>query len=192
MRKITGSFSPPRPPRLRPTRSAGLLAAGALVAAAAGAGGLSATAAAAPAPSAAAAHVWITTADGTDKLSDLGTVDFSTAPSTAPTVVVDPPLTYQTMQGFGGAITDSSASVLYTLPAAQRAQVMASLFSPVTGDGLDYLRQPVGGSDMVATAPYTYDDLAAGQTDYNMRHFSVAHDQAQILPLLREAKSLNA
>src|SRR5487761_93466 len=163
-------------------RSASLLAAGA-IAAAVGAARLNTTAAAAPAPGTTSAHVWITTADGADKLSDLGTVGFSAAPSTAPTVVVDPTLTYQTMQGFGGAITDSSASVLYTLPAAQRAQVMASLFSPVTGDGLDYLRQPIGGSDMVATAPYTYDDLAAGQTDYNVRHFSVARDQAQILPL---------
>src|SRR6202020_2968295 len=185
-------------------RSASLLAAGVLVAAAGvGAGGLNAAAAAAapaappapPAPAAPAsgatsAHVWITTADGTDKLSDLGTVDFSTAPSTAPTVVVDPTLTYQTMQGFGGAITDSSATVLYTLPAAQRAQVMASLFSPRTGRGLDYLRQPIGGSDMVATAAYTYDDVPAGQTDYDMRHFTVAHDQAELLPLLREAKAL--
>ncbi len=192
MRKITGSFRPPRLRRLWTARSAGLLAAGAFFVAAAGAGGLNATAAAAaPAPGMAPAHVWITTADGADKLSDLGTVDFSTAPSTAPTVVVDPTLTYQTMQGFGGAITDASASVLYTLPAGQRAQVMASLFSPTTGDGLDYLRQPIGGSDMVATAPYTYDDLPAGQTDYSMQHFSIAHDQAQILPLLREAKALN-
>ena len=192
MRNTTGIFRPPRPRKRWTARSASLLAAGVLVAAA-GAGGLNAAAAAAaPAPpGAASAHVWITTADGTDKLSDLGTVDFSTAPSTAPTVVVDPTLTYQTMQGFGGAITDSSATVLYTLPAAQRAQVMASLFSPTTGDGLDYLRQPIGGSDMVATAPYTYDDLPAGQTDYGMQHFSIAHDQAQILPLLREAKALN-
>jgi len=191
MRNNTGILRPPRLPKRWTARSASLLAAGVLVAAA-GAGGLNAAAAAAaPAPGATAAHVWITTADGTDKLSDLGTVDFSTAPSTAPTVVVDPTLTYQTMQGFGGAITDSSATVLYTLPAAQRAQVMASLFSPTTGDGLDYLRQPIGGSDMVATAPYTYDDLPAGQTDYGMQHFSIAHDQAEILPLLREAKALN-
>jgi glucosylceramidase len=199
------AFRPPRRRKRWTARSASLLAAGALVGAAGvGAGGLNAAAAvaapaataapavpAAPAAGATSAHVWVTTADGTDKLSDLGTVDFSSAPSAAPTVVVDPTLTYQTMQGFGGAITDSSATVLYTLPAAQRAQVMASLFSPTTGDGLDYLRQPIGGSDMVATAPYTYDDLTAGQTDYDMRHFSIAHDQAQILPLLREAKALN-
>src|SRR5580692_6066455 len=122
----TGILRPPRLRKRRTARPASLLGAGVLVAAAC-AGGLNAAAAAAapvaPAPGAASAHVWITTADGTDKLSDVGTVDFSTAPSTAPTVVVDPTLTYQTMQGFGGAITDSSASVLYTLPAAQRAQV---------------------------------------------------------------------
>jgi glucosylceramidase len=190
MRETPGSFTPPRLRGLWTGRSASLLAAGVIVAAV-GAGGQNATAAAAHAPGTASAHVWITTANGADKLSDLGTVDFSHAPSTAPTVVVDPTLTYQTMQGFGGAITDSSASVLYTLPTAQRAQVMASLFSPTTGDGLDYLRQPVGGSDMVATAAYTYDDMPAGQTDYSMQHFRIAHDQAQILPLLREAKALN-
>jgi glucosylceramidase len=139
-----------------------------------------------------AAQVWISTADGADKLSDLGTVAFSTAASSAPTVVVDPTQTFQAMQGFGASITDASASVLYTLPAAQRAQTMASLFSPATGDGLNFLRQPIGGSDMVATAPYTYDDLPAGQTDYAMKDFSIAHDQAQILPLLREAQRLNS
>jgi glucosylceramidase len=191
MQKTPGSLRPPRLRRLWTGRPASLFAAGAIVAAAC-AGGLNATAAAAAhAPGTASAHVWITTANGADKLSDLGTVDFSTAASTAPAVVVDPTLTYQTMQGFGGAITDSSASVLYGLPTVQRAAVMASLFDPRTGDGLDYLRQPIGASDFVTTAPYTYDDVPAGQTDYGMQHFSIAHDQAQILPLLRQAKALN-
>ena len=155
----------------------------------------SATGAAADGPGGPApvtAQVWMTTANGADELTDLGSVAFSTAAAGVPTVVVDPTLTYQTMQGFGGAITDSSASVLYTLPPRQRAQVMASLFSPHGGDGLDYLRQPIGASDMVAgTTDYTYDDRPAGQTDYSMADFSIAHDQAEILPLLREAEALN-
>jgi glucosylceramidase len=144
-----------------------------------------------PAPAPTAAHVWITTPDGTDKLTDAGSVAFGTTAPTAPTVVVDPTLTYQTMQGFGAAVTDSSASVLSGLSPAARAATMASLFSPASGDGLDYLRQPVGGSDFVTTAAYTYDDLPAGQVDYDQRHFSIAHDQAQILPLLRQAKAIN-
>src|SRR5580698_3265659 len=149
---------------------------------AAAAPAVTASATTASAQAAVTAHVWVTTPDGTDKLTPLAPATFGNSKPAAPTIVVDPTLTYQTMQGFGGAITDSSATVLYTLPAAQRAQVMASLFSPTTGDGLDYLRQPIGGSDMVAMAPYTYDDLTAGQTDYGLRHFSVTHDQAQILP----------
>jgi glucosylceramidase len=138
-----------------------------------------------------AAHVWLTTPDGTNRLADKGTVAFGAAPATAPTVVVDPTLTYQTMQGFGAAITDSSATVFSGLSPATRDATMRSLFDPVTGDGLDYLRQPIGGSDFVANAAYTYDDLPAGQTDYAQRSFSIAHDQAQILPLLREAKAIN-
>ena len=142
-------------------------------------------------PAPVSAHVWVTTPDGADKLSDLGTVAFGGAPVTAPEIVVDPTLTFQRMQGFGGAITDSSATVLYRLSPAVRAATMRSLFDPVTGDGLDYLRQPIGASDFVTTAAYTYDDMPAGQTDYQQRHFSIAHDQAQILPLLRQADALN-
>src|ERR1700722_9451214 len=142
-------------------------------------------------PAPVSAHVWVSTPDGTDKLSDLGTVAFGDAPVTAPEIVVDPTLTFQRMQGFGGAITDSSATVLYRLSPAVRAATMRSLFDPVTGDGLDYLRQPIGASDFVTTAAYTYDDMPAGQTDYQQRHFSIAHDQAQILPLLRQAEAIN-
>ena len=149
-----------------------------------------ASASAGPAP--VTAHVWVTTPDGTDKLTALAPATFGSATPAAPTIVVDPTLTYQTMQGFGGAITDSAATVLYRLSPAARATTMRSLFDPVTGDGLDYLRQPIGASDFVATADYTYDDLPAGQTDYAQKHFSIAHDQAQILPLLRQAEALNA
>ncbi|HZR48987.1 MAG TPA: glycoside hydrolase family 30 beta sandwich domain-containing protein [Streptosporangiaceae bacterium] len=169
-----------------------------LIAASAGAALAAAVAVTVPAAGALAggappvlAHVWVTTPDGTDKLSDLGTVAFGGAPVTAPTIVVDPTQTFQTMQGFGGAITDSAATVLYRLSPAVRTATMRSLFDPATGDGLDYLRQPIGASDFVATADYTYDDMPAGQTDYQQRHFSIAHDRAQILPLLREAKAIN-
>jgi glucosylceramidase len=138
-----------------------------------------------------AAHVWLTTADGKYKLTDMGTVSFTSAQPSVPTVVVDPSRRFQTMAGFGGAITDSSATVLYRLSPTARAATMRMLFDPRTGDGLSYLRQPIGGSDFVATAPYTYDDMPAGQTDYPQRHFSIAHDEAEILPLLREAEALN-
>ncbi len=159
--------------------------------AAASATTLAAGASASAGPAPVTAHVWVTTPDGTDKLTALAPATFGSAMPSAPTIVVDPTLTYQRMQGFGGSITDSAATVLYRLSPAARTATMRSLFDPVTGDGLDYLRQPIGASDFVATADYTYDDLPAGQSDLAQQHFSIAHDQAQILPLLRQAKALN-
>jgi glucosylceramidase len=137
------------------------------------------------------ARVWVTTPDGTAKLSDQGNVAFHRGGSTALTVTVDPSRTYQRMEGFGASITDSSAQVLYRLDPATRAATMRDLFSPSDGDGLAVLRQPMGASDFVEGDHYTYDDVPAGQTDYALEHFTVGHDTAQILPLLRTARALN-
>jgi glucosylceramidase len=137
------------------------------------------------------ARVWVTTPDGTAKVSDQGSVAFHRGGSTALTITVDPSRTYQRMEGFGASITDSSAQVVYRLDPATRAATMRDLFSPSDGDGLAVLRQPMGASDFVEGAHYTYDDVPAGQTDYALAHFSVGHDSAQILPLLRTARALN-
>jgi glucosylceramidase len=138
-----------------------------------------------------AARVHVTTADRSLLLADRGTVAFGDAPAAAPTIDVDPSQRFQTMEGFGASITDSSASVLYRLDADRRDAVMRDLFDPEHGDGLSYLRQPMGASDFVDGPHYTYDDMPAGRTDYGLRHFSIAHDRAQILPLLRRARQLN-
>jgi glucosylceramidase len=137
------------------------------------------------------ARVWLTTPDGTAQLRDEGTVAFRRGGSQALTITVDPSRSYQRMVGFGASITDSSAHVLYGLDASTRAATMRDLFSPSDGDGLAVLRQPMGSSDFVQGDHYTYDDLPAGQTDYALEHFSIAHDRAQILPLLRSALALN-
>ncbi len=154
--------------------------------------GTGASASAVPTPAAhpRAAHVWVTTPDRTQLLSDDGPVPFSGA-AAGQQVQVNEKHTYQTITGFGAAITDSSAVDLYRLDPRTRSRLMAELFDPRHGEGLSFLRQPIGASDFVDGKDYTFDDLPAGQTDYAMRHFSVAHDQRQILPLLRQAKRLN-
>jgi glucosylceramidase len=69
---------------------------------------------------------------------------------------------------------------------------MTSLFDPRVGAGLSYLRQPMGGTDFVTTTATTYDDLPAGQTDYEMMGFSIARDQSNgVLPLLQQARAIN-
>ena len=147
-------------------------------------------AAAAPAAAAPSAHVWITTTDGSLRLADAGSVPFERGGSGELTITVDPSRAYQRMDGFGASITDASATVLYGLDRRSRAAAMASLFGR-DGDRLSFLRQPMGSSDFVAGPHYTYDDMPAGRTDYRMRHFSIAHDRGQILPLLRQALALN-
>ena len=138
------------------------------------------------------AQVWVTTPDRAELLHQRAPVTFTPGTSDLPTIEVDPGTTYQAMDGFGGSITDSSASLIAPMPAAQRDQVMRSLFDPQAGIGVSFLRQPVGSSDFTAAATHwTYDDVAPGQTDMPLAHFSIAHDQAQILPLLRQAKALN-
>jgi glucosylceramidase len=134
------------------------------------------------------AHVWVTTPDGTEQMTDGGTVAFQAGGSSSLTVTVDPSRTYQRMDGFGASITDSSAQVLYRLDPQQRDAAMRDVFST---DQLSLLRQPMGASDFVDGPFYTYDDVPAGQTDYDLRHFSVDHDRAQILPLIRQALALN-
>jgi glucosylceramidase len=142
----------------------------------------------APAAAAPAAQVWVTTPDGAMKLADRGAVSFQPGGSDALTISVDPSRRYQTMDGFGASITDSSAHVLMSLSSQNRSAAMRSLFRD---DRLSFLRQPIGASDFVAGDFYTYDDVPAGQTDYDMRRFSIAHDRAEILPLLRQALALN-
>jgi glucosylceramidase len=162
--------------------------------------GAAATAAAlilagAPAPAAPAGpavRVWVTTPDRAEQLHERAPLRFGAGRSDAPTIVLDPTARYQRIDGFGASITDSAAAVLYRLDPAARDAAMRSLFDPRSGIGVSFLRQPVGSSDFTAAAEhYTYDDVPPGQTDFALRNFSIAHDRAQILPLLRRAKQLN-
>jgi glucosylceramidase len=138
------------------------------------------------------ARVWVTTVDRAELLQERAPVTFHEGSSAQPTIVVDGDRSFQSVDGFGASITDSSASVLYRLSPAARDETMRKLFDPVRGIGVSFLRQPIGSSDFTAAANhYTYDDVPAGATDFPLRHFSVAHDEAQILPLLRRARQLN-
>ncbi|WP_436534178.1 discoidin domain-containing protein [Actinoplanes sp. HUAS TT8] len=154
--------------------------------------GPAAAAVAHPPSRAAQARVWVTTVDRGELLHERAPVAFRRGSSPQPTIVVNPERTYQRMDGFGAAITDSSADVLYRLSPPKRDDAVRSLFDRKNGIGVSFLRQPIGSSDFTAAAEhYTYDDVPAGQTDFALRHFSIDHDRAQILPLLRQARKLN-
>ncbi len=147
---------------------------------------------AAPASRPPTAEVWVTTVDRAELLHQRAPVTFSRHTSPLTTITIDPQRTYQSVDGFGAAVTDSSAAVLYRLTPAAREQTLRSLFDPAAGIGISMLRQPVGSSDFTAAAShYTYDDVPAGQSDFTLSRFSIDHDRAQVLPLLRRARQLN-
>jgi glucosylceramidase len=96
------------------------------------------------------------------------------------------------MDGFGGSLTDSSAWLIWNkLSASQQTTLMQQLFSPSSGIGISFLRQPMGATDFSASGNYSYNDMPAGQTDPNLANFSIAHDTAYIIPLVKQALSIN-
>ena len=137
------------------------------------------------------AQVWLTTPDRSKLLEKQADVTFGDGSPGGATINVDASQTLQTMDGFGASLTDSSAALLYGLSPERRNEVMRKVFDPDAGIGMSFLRQPIGSSDFVDGPHYTYNDIPADQTDFNMERFSIDHDRAQILPLLREALALN-
>src|SRR5882757_2836635 len=100
---------------------------------------------------------------------------------------------YQQFVGAGASMTDTAGYLLNSsgaLSASTRSAVMTALFSPTSGIGLDFLRNPMGASDL-ARYSYSYDDMPAGQADPNLNNFSISHDLTDILPLTKQAEQLN-
>jgi glucosylceramidase len=136
-----------------------------------------------------AVSVTETTTDQSQLLAPQTGASFAPGSSSQGQVItINPSTTYQTMTGFGASFTDSSAWLVYNSPL--RNQIMTKLFDPDQGIGLDFLRQPIGASDF-SQSLFSYDDMPSGQTDPTLANFSVAHDQAYILPVLQQALSIN-
>ena len=58
------------------------------------------------------------------------------------------------------------------------------------GIGVSFIRNPMGASDLTRFH-YSYDDNPPGGSDPNLDYFSIAHDQADIIPLVQYALLLN-
>lgn len=137
-------------------------------------------------------QVWLTTSDGSNQLTQQANVTFGANTGNASTINVNEYQKLQQMDGFGAAVTDSSAWLIHdNLSTSQQATLMQNLFSPTQGIGLSFVRIPMGASDFSLNGPYSYDDLPAGQTDPNLNTFSINHDLGYIIPVLQQAHALN-
>lgn len=132
-------------------------------------------------------QVLLTTGDQSKLLSQ--EPDLHPSSGNGAEIVVDKSKEYQRMEGFGAAFSNSAAYVVFNSP--KRHEIMRKLFSPTDGIGVSFIRITMGGSDLQAVPPYTYDDIPSGQTDFNMDHFTIDKDKAFFIPIIKEALSLN-
>jgi len=122
-----------------------------------------------------------------ETLQEKPPLTFAAARAPQLTVAVNDAAKYQEMDGFGASLTESSAWLLsQKLTPPQRTALLKQLFDPKQGIGLAILRQPMGSSDF-SLADYSYDDVPPGESDPEMKHFTIDRDRQYILPVLREA-----
>jgi glucosylceramidase len=136
---------------------------------------------------------WLTQPDQTALLQKQNiSLLFSTATNQNATITVDTTKTYQTIDGFGYTLTGGSATLINSLPSAQKDDLLKELFlSDTTHIGVSYLRISLGASDLSA-APFTYDEVPAGQTsDPNLQYFSIDQERTDLIPILKKIIALN-
>lgn len=101
-------------------------------------------------------------------------------------IAVRPEEKFQPILGFGAALTDGSCYLFNELSPAVRDELFQVLFHP-SEMGLNVCRTCIGSSDH-STSVYSFDD---GEPDPELKRFSIEHDRAYILPILRQAMRIN-
>ena len=102
------------------------------------------------------------------------------------TITLDPSIGFQEILGFGAAFTEASAWLISRMAPTARAQLMHELFS-ADGLGINVTRCCIGSSDY-ATAMFSYDE---GAPDPALARFSIDRDRAYVLPELLTARHIN-
>jgi len=138
------------------------------------------------------ATYWLTTPDKSSLLQlQKDPLRFAQLAGTNPTIDVDDKQTFQTMDGFGFALTGGSAQLIMRMSPAKRAELLQELFTDNGNNiGVSYLRVTIGSSDMNDHV-YSYDDLPEGQTDPDMAKFSLAPDKNDVIPVLKQILTIN-
>ncbi|HEU4748386.1 MAG TPA: glycoside hydrolase family 30 beta sandwich domain-containing protein [Gemmatimonadaceae bacterium] len=139
------------------------------------------------------AAAWLTTGDQSRLLSREADLQFGATPVEPgiPVIDVDQKQTFQSVVGWGAAMSDASAHLIQTrLNAAQREALLQDLFGRDGGVGFSFVRIPMGASDF-SRSHYSYDDRPAGQIDSALAHFSIDVDRAEKIPALKRALAIN-
>jgi len=100
-------------------------------------------------------------------------------------IACDPDVKYQEIIGFGGAFTESGASVLHNLNREKRLQIIESYFHPQKGIAYSLCRTHINSCDF-SLENYSYDDVAG---DRELAHFDMRRDKKCLIPFIKSAFS---
>ncbi|OCX52497.1 glucosylceramidase [Mucilaginibacter sp. PPCGB 2223] len=138
------------------------------------------------------ADVWLTNPDRSALFTQQkDALVFKMGKTTLPTINVKMDSTFQAIDGFGFALTGGSAMHIIRMDAVARATLLKELFSTKDNNiGLSYLRVSIGASDLNDHV-FSYDDLPAGETDPELKHFDLGPDKTDVIPVLKEILAIN-
>lgn len=134
---------------------------------------------------------WLTKGDETVKLQQQKSISFSQQINNSfPIIEVDETQTFQTIDGFGYTLTGGSVEVINRLTTEKRNALLQEIFGKKEGNiSVSYLRLSVGASDLDSEV-FSYNDLPEGETDFNLKKFSLARDK-DLIAMLKEILSIN-
>ena len=134
---------------------------------------------------------WVTTADTSSLFSSQPASQFKQSKNSNPVININEAEKYQTIDGFGFALTGGSAQLLMAMSPVSRAQLLKELFDTNGRHiGISYLRVSIGASDLNSSV-FSYDDLPAGQTDRQLAKFDLGPDKKDVIPVLKEILKIN-
>ena len=118
-------------------------------------------------------------------LKEVEVADLSKVKDGAAELRIDKATRYQKMEGFGPAITGSSAYNLSKMKPAEREKLLRAAFDPKEGLGYNYIRMSIGCSDF-SLQEYTWCDMEGLE-------FFAVHDEDKnyVFPILREILAIN-
>lgn len=113
-------------------------------------------------------------------------VDFSEKDNLSPrTIELDPATRYQTMDGFGAAVTGSTCYNLLKMTQEDRTKFLKETFSNEEGMGYSYIRISIGCSDF-SLSEYTCCDTKG------IENFALQSEEKEyIIPVLKEILAIN-
>lgn len=128
---------------------------------------------------------WQTTADKRKLFEAITIADETAAPASSRVITLNDAVTYQTIDGWGPAITGSTCYNLLLMDQRDRTNLLREVFDPVEGMNYSFIRISIGCSDF-SLEEYTCCDTP-GIENWQFPEL----DERDLLPILREIYAIN-